>query len=552
MNYSFVFRQLSACCLLLCASTALCLPWSSPLCGGNWHNEVKGFFGLLGSMGVCFLFAVCFQQLSWFFGKNLNDTQRSFFAKKEAIAVVGLAWILATILGALPFLFSGVQRAEGVPMSICDALFESQSGFSTTGATVFKELERSDLLPRCIMFWRCITHFLGGLGIVVLFVILLGYGTGTKKMLRSESSGFSNNIPKFSIRQLAKTVFWIYVSMNVVQTAILVLLGVPLFDALCHSFSTVSTGGFSTFNAGAGHFAAHGYTFASVIEWTFIIFMFLGGTSFILLYYLFTGTPKHLLCDEEWRVYAGIIIITSAVIFISGLIHKDFDNYGTADIPVYSSNTAQAENGKKPALETIPWHKSFQTAVFQVVSLTTTTGLCTDEYEKWSGLSCGILLFLIFIGGCSGSTSGGFKIIRAICIGKALPQEIELTYRPNVVRILFINGKPIERDTVRQVFVHFAVLAAVFVIGVMLILAVEPSAAWGVNSVAGERKLIDASSAVLSCLINAGTGFGLIGARQHYGIFSDVSKFILTWLMLLGRLELFVVLAMFQPGFWKK
>lgn len=592
MNYSFVFRQLSAVCVLLGGLMFFSIPWASPALGGDWKHEASGVFGLCCSIGLSFLMAFVLWRLDRYIDKNNSDTpQKNSFSKKEATAVVGLTWVLATVLGAMPYLCAGVERQEGTPMSVCDALFESQSGFSTTGATVFAELERPDLLPRCILFWRGTTHFLGGLGIMVLFVVLLGYGTGTKKIVRSEMTGPGKWNPKDRVQQLTKVVFSLYVGMVALQTIMLFALGLSLFDALCHAFSTVATGGFSTFNASAGHFAASGYEHAAAIEWTLILFMFLGGTNFILLYWVCVGKPGKLLRDTEWRTYVGIILIASTVILIAGLFDKDFDNYGTADTPFYVSQQPQPDDKleqfnelskaeifsektpdgnqtldspknswldkkfsepKNPPREEIPVLLAFRVTVFQVVSMLTTTGLCSDEYEKWSGLCCGTILLLMFLGGCAGSTSGGFKIIRAICLAKSLPQEIELSYRPNVVRPLFIGGEPIERETIRHIMFHFVLLTTVFIAGTLLVLLWEPATTWGGWPVAGDRKLVDTASAVAACLNNIGPGIGLIGARDNFGVFSEASKFVFTWLMMLGRLELFVVLSMFHPGFWRR
>ena len=526
------------------------IPWALPALGGDWQYESKGVFGLLCSTFVCLAVSLIF----WRLGRGMEE----YFSKKDAIAVVGLSWILATLLGALPYLLAGACRAEGVPMNVFDALFETQSGFSTTGATVFSTVERPDLLPRCILFWRLSTHFLGGLGIMILFVVLLGYGTGTaadiKGVVRSEMTGPSRSSPSERIRYMARIVFTIYVFLNIIQTTLLYLQGLTLFDALCHSFSTVSTGGLSTFDASAGHFASHGYPHAATIEWTLITFMILGGTNFILLYWVFKRQPKKLYRDPEWRTYIGVIMIATTVIFISGTINRDFDNFGTSNLPSYVPPDTAADPTEivAPQRTDLPAVTAFRVSVFQVVSILTTTGLCTDEYEKWSGLSCGIILLLMFLGGCAGSTSGGFKMIRFVCLMKALPQEIERAFRPNVVRPILVGGTPMDRDIVRQIMIHFVMLTTIFIVGTFLVLLLEPLSTWGTQPVAGDRKLIDTASAVASCLNNVGPGLGLIGARQNFGVFSEASKFIFTWLMMIGRLEMFVILSLFQPGFWRK
>lgn len=545
MNYSFVARRLSSICLLFGVFMLCTIPWSLPMFGGDWAHESDGVFGLFASFAVCLAAGLLLR----FLGRGVSES----YSKKEATAVVGLTWILATLLGALPYLFSGTERLEGVPMSVCDALFESQSGFSTTGATVFGELERSDLLPRCILFWRCTTHFLGGLGIMVLFVVLLGFGSGTKNIMRFEMTGISKSSQSERLQQLVKIVFCLYAGMNLVLTLLLVAQGLSFYDAICHAFSTISTGGFSTFNASAGHFAVAGYRWSESIEWTLAFFMFLGGTNFILLYWFCIGKPGRLLGDTEWRTYVGVILAAVTIIFLSGWISNDFDNFGTADRPFYTSGAGVPdESGRTPVRESLPAVQAFRVTVFQVVSIITTTGFCTDEFEKWSGLSCCAVLILMFIGGCAGSTSGGFKVIRAVCLVKTLPHEIELSYRPNVVRPVLIGKFPIDKEVVRHVMVHFTLLVSIFVAGTFLVLIFEPISTWGEVPIAGDRKLIDTASAVASCLNNVGPGLGLIGARQNYGVFGEISKFLFTTLMMLGRLEMFVILSMFHPGFWRR
>ncbi len=571
MNYPLVFGFLGIVSYILAAFMLVCLPWAHPFLGGVWEFEQRGVFGLLGSVAVCVSLGILFQCL----GRNASE----HFSKKDATAIVCLSWILATILGAMPYLFSGTERIQKVPMSVCDALFESQSGFSTTGATICGEVERPDLMPRCILFWRSLTHFLGGLGIMVLFVAILGQGSFGKAMMRFEWSGKSS--PKERMQRLAIVLFKIYVTLNIVMTAALVVQGVSLFDSLCHSFGAVATGGLSTFNASIGHFAANHYTCTASIEWTITLFMFLGGTNFVLFYWVSLHKPERLFRDTEWRAYLGIILLATFVIVCFGIRNNDFDNFGTADTPIFQSvppmhdptlEQAEAEYdaevfhveeseltikiipkelpiAKEPR-EPMPVSMAVRTVMFQVVSLMTTTGYVTDEYEKWSGLSCGILLFLMFVGGCTGSTSGGFKVLRVVYVWKLLPLEIEKAYRPNVVRPLLIDGVPVDKDVVQRIFVHFTIMTVVFIFGTLFVLAFEPPSTWGVLHVAGDRKLVDTASAVASCMNNVGPGLGLIGARENFGGFSEMSKFLFTWLMLLGRLEFFVVLSLFHRGFW--
>ena len=509
MNTPLVFGFLGNVCHLIGAGMLVCLPWAHPFFGGNWNCERSGVFGLIGSLVLCMTLGFVLR----FLGRNASES----FSRREATAIVVLSWILASVLGMLPFLLSGAQRMKDVPMSVCDALFESQSGFSTTGATVFAELERPDLLPRCILFWRSTTHFLGGLGIMVLFVALLGQGSFGKTMMRFEWSGPAS--PMERMQRLATSLLKIYVTLNILLATALVFQGLTLFDALCHSFSTVATGGFSTFNAGIGHFADSGTLRSERIEWTLILFMLLGGTNFVLLYWCTVRKPDRLLRNTEWRVYLGIVCAATFLIVCGG-VH---DNGGNTPI---------------------------RTIVFHVVSLMTTTGFATDDYERWNSLSCGVFLLLMFIGGCAGSTSGGFKVFRVVHVWKLLPLEFEKAYRPNVVRPLLVNGTPVEKDVRERILVHLSIMVVVFVMGTLLIAALEPASTWGPDRGDGIHRLIDGAGATASCMNNIGIGFGLVGPSGNFGNFSEWSKFLLAGLMMLGRLEFFVVLSLFHRGFW--
>ena len=537
MNYRFVFRQLSFICAILAGLMAVCLLWAHPLLGGEWQDEASGVFGLGCSILISLVMTLLFHRL----GRNASD----FFSKKEATAVVGLSWILATILGALPYLCAGVQRSEGVPMSVCDALFESQSGFSTTGATVFGELQRSDLLPRTILFWRAMTLFLGGLGIIVLFVVLLGYGTGTKTLVRSEMTGPLKSSPTERVRHLAQIVFGIYIGLNALQTITLCSLGLTFYDSLCHSVSTIATGGFSTFNASVGHFAVSGYKYSALIEWVIVFFMFLGGTNFILIYWCLIGKPNKMFYNAEWRMYFFTVVIATAVILAVGTSEGDFDHFGTSDLPFYVAEN-DLQGGQLPVSET------FRMTAFQVVSLMTTTGFCTDEFEKWCGLSCGILLLLMMVGACAGSTAGGMKVIRVLCVLRAVPNEIELSYRPNVVRSVTIGGEPIDRETLTRIFSYFALYGCIVIIGTLIILTCEPTATRQNAPIPGDHQLFDSANIAISCMSNVGPGLGQIGARMNFGSFTELTKLLLTGLMIVGRLEIFVILAMLQPNFWRR
>ncbi|HBT75396.1 MAG TPA: potassium transporter [Planctomycetaceae bacterium] len=538
MNYRIVLRYLGIIAFLLGASMAASLPWGLMVPENDMPHEYRGMIGLSLSILSCFLTGAILVRI----GRNAG----SQFFRKEAMAVVSLSWVLATFLGGLPYLFSLVHRDTGVPMNYADALFEAQSGFSTTGSSVFSELEDPAQLPRCILFWRATTHYLGGLGIMVLFVAILGSSNSNagKVFVRLETTGKGIG-PQTPVRRIAFTLFAIYTGLCAILATILFCLGLSAFDAICHSFSVVATGGFSNFNASAGYFATHGYRFAAMIEWVLILFMFIASCNFILLFQVIKGLPGKLFADVEWKTFCMIVVIASTVVFLGGMFNGDFDAFGTADCPI-AGVAIDPETGNG----TSPPSIALRQTIFQVVSIISTTGLCTDDYEEWNPLSYGIILMLMFVGGCAGSTAGGMKVIRFVFGWKILRMEGERSFRPNVVRPLIINGRAMEREAIHNVLVYFLTILFIAMSSMLLLVAIEPIATWDARD-AGKR-LSDSISAVASTLNNVGPGFGVIGAKGNYGGFSDVSKLLFVWLMMLGRLEIFVVLSLFHPSFWKK
>ena len=254
--------------------------------------------------------------------------------RKEAMAVVALSWIMATVLGGLPYWFSGTLRAPRTPMSLVDAMFESQSGFSTTGATVLAELEDPEMVPRCILFWRSSTHYLGGLGIIVLFVAILGQGSAGKALMRAEMPGPSHSSPQARTQHTAWVLFLIYNGLNAALVLALWMQRVPLFDAICHAFGAIATGGFSTYNASVGHFATDPRLNSVIIELTIVVFMIVAGTNFMLLYWLLVRKPGKLFRDVEWRTYLAILAGATLLVLVAGLVHGDFDRYGTSEAAI--------------------------------------------------------------------------------------------------------------------------------------------------------------------------------------------------------------------------
>ncbi|WP_417851282.1 TrkH family potassium uptake protein [Thalassoglobus sp.] len=522
MNWFVVARMLGMLGLLVGASMVFSLPWAFPAVGKVETFEHDGFWGLIGSIAC-----------SLGLGGGLylwgRFDRHSSILRKEAFATVGLGWILAGVLGALPFLLSGSESAPGVKLTPIDAFFESVSGFTTTGASLLTELEDPNLVPRCVMFWRSFTHWLGGMGIIVLFVAILGQlGAGGKAMLKREVPGPITESVRPRVQESALLMWSIYVALSALETVLLMLAHVPLYDALCHAFGTMATGGFSTHNASAGHYNG------GPVEAIILVFMILAGVNFSLYYLVFRHRKaeltwkqrlKFLTRDPEFRSYLAIIVVTTLLLTISLMANKIYPDTLTA----------------------------LRHSLFTSVSIMTTTGFGSEDFSNWTEFSKGLIFLLMFVGGCAGSTAGGIKVIRWVLLGKIFFLEIEKAFRPNVVRPVRL-GKTVIDDRVRNdVVVYFCMIMVIFLASWLLLITIEPDDLWAKHDEhTAAEKLIDCATAVASTLNNIGPGLGVIGPADNYSGFSQQGKALLTLLMLLGRLELFAILVLFSPQFWRK
>ena len=539
MDFRLLCKMLGLVAALIGVTMVFSLPWALPALGGEWEHESRGFYALLGAMAICFVVAGLLSYVG-------RGPQKHLF-RKEAMAVVGLTWVLATLLGAIPYLLCGAEYAPGHPMSPVDAMFEAQSGFSTTGATVLTQLEDPALVPRCILFWRSSTHFLGGLGIIVLFVAILGQGSAGKALMQAEMPGPSYSSQQARMQHTAWVLFCIYAALNAMLTILLVVQGLSVFDALCHAFGAMATGGFSTYNASVGHFRSVPGLNAPLIEMTLVVFMVLAGTNFMLLYFAALGKFGRLWPDIEWRTYMAILLVASLLVIGVGLYSGDF-----AGPTGMSRGAAEGEGAQSPA----PYGKQVADAacygVFQVVSIMTTTGFCTDDFDRWNSFARSVLLLLMFVGASAGSTGGGVKVIRVVLFAKILHLEVEQVFHPSVVRPLRLGGEPVaEQDLRRQILVYFGLILVIFVASWLFTVALEPDATWSARGGDADHKLIDSASCVAATLNNIGPGLGVIGATQNYSGFHWYTKLLFIWLMMLGRLELYVILVLFIPQFWR-
>jgi len=516
MNHRLICRLLGWIALLIGGAMALSLPWALPWFGQTERFERAGFLGLLGAMAVCgvvggLLFRV---------GRRAGG-QRLF--RREAIAVVGLSWLMATLLGAVPYWLSNTcqgRDADGTPvaMDLFDGIFESASGFSGTGATVLTNVQDPELVPRAILFWRSETHFLGGLGIMVLFVAVLGLGSAGKALMVAEMPGPGQESPHARTQRAAWNFALIFIGLTVLLTLLLVLQQVSWFDALCHAFGTIATGGFSTYNKSIEQFGSVG------VEMTVALFMFIACTNFTLLFWVVIGRPGKLLGDVEFRVYVLILFGVAAAVIASLRLSGDFRTVG----------------------------ESARYGLFQVTSIMTNTGFGTSDFDRWNSFSRAMLFLLMFVGGCAGSTSCSIKVIRYVLFFKILRLELEQVFHPTVVRPVRLGGRPLEKQEVRkEVILYFAVILVIFVLAWIALVTFEPDATWIEAGHDPHDKLIDCASAVAATLNGVGPGLGIVGESENYAHFHFLSKLVLTLTMLLGRLEVFVLLVLVVPAFWR-
>ena len=417
-------------------------------------------------------------------------------SRRDGFGIVALGWIAAACFGALPYI------ATGVIANPVSAVFESMSGFTTTGASVLSELE---LVPHGVLFWRALTHFFGGMGVLVLCVAILPFlGVGGMQIYRAEMPGPSKDRLTPRIATTAKLLWGVYILLCVAEAALLRLGGMTWFDAFCHAFATMATGGFSTRSASV---AAYNSVY---IETVIIIFMFLAGTNFALNFRALRGKPLCYFRDPEFRFYIGAWL-TATVVIILNIYGRTYPSFGQA----------------------------VRVAFFQSTSIMTTTGFCTEDFNLWPGASKVVLILLMFIGGCAGSTGGGMKNIRVLVVMKKSLREIRLFMQPQAVLKVKIGGEPVTQDVVSHISAFFILFLLVFALGTLLMTFFTPD-------------LQTALSSVIATLGNIGPGLGGVGAVENYASVPALGKVLLTALMLLGRLELYTVLIILLPRFWKK
>ncbi|MBN2140094.1 MAG: TrkH family potassium uptake protein [Desulfovibrionaceae bacterium] len=469
--------------------TCIGLTMAFPLMFSVYYGD-PGAMPLVWSMALT---VIC--GLALFLG--FRDPARSkVMTHREGMAIVALGWILAGCFGGLPFYFGGVFD------SVVDCVFESLSGFSTTGASVLVNIEA---VPRGLLFWRSLTHWLGGMGIIVLSLAILPFlGLGGMQLYRAEVPGPAPDKLRPRIKDTAMTLWKVYVLFSAAETVLLMLGGMDLFDALCHTFGTMATGGFSTKNASIAHYQS------AYIEAVVTVFMLIAGINFSLHYLALKGRPRAMLRDPEFRFFCGLFLVFALLITVFVAV---VEHHGPLD--------------------------SFRYSSFQVASVLTTTGFVSADYEIWPPVCQAVLLLCMFIGGCAGSTGGGMKCMRVLLLFKHSYQELFRIIHPRAVSQVKLGRTVVPPDVLSGVWAFFLLWIGLFVAAGLVV------AATGVD-------LVTSFASSLACIGNIGPGIGGVGPTQNYAFLPEPAKWTLSLSMLLGRLEIYTVVILFVPEFWRK
>ncbi|MDR3327531.1 MAG: TrkH family potassium uptake protein [Prevotellaceae bacterium] len=482
-NYAIVARLLGGLLLvesiffLFCGAVAL------------YYRESTSLY-----FGLAFAVAVFLGTTGMLVGKNAS----TFVSKREGSVVVMITWIIFSFIGMQPYWLSG-----SIP-SFTDAFFETMSGFTTTGASILQDIE---VLPKSLLFWRSITHWIGGLGIIVITMAVLPiFGFNGSQIYSAEVTGLSKEKIHPKISGTAKRLLSIYLGLTLAGATALYFAGMSLFDAVCHSLATVSTGGFSTKNASINFWNSPS------VEWIIIVLMISSGINFSVYYYLLKGKFRKFFKDEELRTYLIIIMVATIIITLNRMDITNLSLWSIGD--------------------------TLRGCMFTVSSLMTTTGFYAVDYSDWHSVAF-LLLLLTFIGGSAGSTSGGVKVIRVLLVFKYCYYEFKRIVHPNAVFPVRYNGQSIKEDIITRLLAFLLLYVILSLVG---------SAILCFSGLGFEESI----SAMVSCLGNVGPGLGKLGPIDNYSVLSDFAKWFISFAMLVGRLEFFTVLLIFTPAFWKR
>ena len=435
---------------------------------------------------IALFIAILFYMVSR--GKNLEH-----LTKREAYFSVSFAWLFLSVLGALPYVFSG-QFA-----SLTDAFFESVSGFTTTGSSILNDIEA---LPKSILFWRSMTHWIGGIGIIVLVIIIMpSLKIGSYNLFSMESSLNEKIVPRTKV--LGRRLLYIYIALTFLEVIFLLFGNMPLFDSVCHAFGTVATGGFSPKNTSIADYSPY-------IQYVITIFMLLAGVNFSIHYFIIKRDFKRIWQNEELKLYLFIIFISGAI--ITAILYFD------------TSRTLE---------------HSFREAYFQVVSIITCTGFASADYLVWPATASILIFVLMFVGGSTGSTAGGIKVARHLMIIKNIKRVFKKSIHPQAIVPIKINSKSIKPDDNTSILTFILLYLIVFVIGTLILIFI------GID-------YKTSASSIATAMGGIGPGFGRVGPVSNFASLPDIAKIIISFFMILGRLEIYTVIIIFTPSFWKK
>ena len=445
------------------------------------------------SSGIYFLYTMAAAGLAGLLLTRFKPVRRDMYAR-EGFVFTALAWVLISLIGAAPFTLSGQ-----IP-SYLDAVFETVSGFTTTGASILNNVEALDY---CMLFWRSFTHWLGGMGILVFMLALVNMGGQANHLLRAESPGPTVGKMVPNMRKSASILYGIYIVMTVVEVILLLLGGMPLFDSLCTAFGTAGTGGFGVKNASMGAYPSY------YLQGVVAVFMVLFGVNFNAYFFLLMRKYAMAWRNTEVRAYLAIIAASTLLITVNIL-------------------------GMFPTV-----YDALHHAFFAVASIITTTGFSTENFDAWPQLSRLILVLLMVIGACAGSTGGGIKVSRLVILCKELGSQLRRLLHPRSVKVLTVDGKPVSRETVQGVQSYMTLYFLVAAVS-MLLVALD------------DLDFVTTVTSVVATLNNIGPGLSLVGPAGNFSMFSPLAKIVLTADMLFGRLELFPMLILLMPSTWRK
>ena len=479
MNQKLILRIVG---LILCIE-ALCMLPSLLLAAVSGGSDLRAFLAsaaLCGGVGGLL---------------TLTKPDDSRLQTRDGFVCVALCWIILGLFGALPYFFSH-------SCDFMDAFFETVSGLTTTGATIFAFPSR---LPRGIQLWRALTQWMGGMGILVLVLALLPkISEGSVNLMKAESPGPISTKLRPRTAETARILYRIYIALTAIETVVLRIVGLPWFDALTTALTTISTGGFSIRDASIAYYQS------SLINWILTFFMFAASVNFTLLFLLATRRFREALKSEELRVYTGIVVGSSLFIALD-LVAKTGRSFGSA----------------------------LEAAAFQVTTLISTTGYCTEDFDLWPPFCRCILVLVMFFGGCAGSTAGGVKVSRVLLLCKSLRRDLRRIMHSREVRPITLDGHRVTEETVSSVAVFFFTYIAILLLGT-LVLTLD------------EIDFTAAFTASLTAISNVGPGLGAVGPTCNFGFLSGVSKLVMSAIMLLGRLEIMPLLVLLMPSVWRR